>query len=113
MLLGLITFTIYYLINFNKRNLYAIFFGLFFFILTISLNVHLRKNIWDTNLSDYELVYAFLSPAIMSKLYLKVKKEMKPGSLFVSNSFAVEGIEASEIWELSDQRKTMLYFYKI
>lgn len=73
----------------------------------------LRKNIWDTNLSDYELVYAFLSPAIMSKLYLKVKKEMKPGSLFVSNSFAVEGIEAIEIWELSDQRKTRLYFYKI
>lgn len=73
----------------------------------------LRKNIWDTNLSDYEIVYAFLSPAIMSKLFLKIKNEMLPGSLFVSNSFAIEGVEASEIWELSDQRKTRLYFYKI
>jgi O-antigen ligase len=46
MLLGLITFTIYYLINFNKRNLYVIFFGLFFFILTISLNVQMRNSLW-------------------------------------------------------------------
>jgi len=46
MLLGLITFTIYYLINFNKRNLYVIFFGLFFFILTISLNVQIRNSLW-------------------------------------------------------------------
>jgi len=46
MLLGLTTFTIYYLINFNKRNLYAIFFGLFFFILTISLNVKMKNNLW-------------------------------------------------------------------
>jgi len=45
-LLGLITFTIYYLINFNKRNLYVIFFGLFFFILTISLNVQIRNSLW-------------------------------------------------------------------
>jgi hypothetical protein len=46
MLLGSITFTIYYLINFNKRNLYVIFFGLFFFILTISLNVQIRNSLW-------------------------------------------------------------------
>jgi hypothetical protein len=46
MLLGLITFTIYYLINFNKRNLYVIFFGLFFFILTISLNVQIKNSLW-------------------------------------------------------------------
>jgi hypothetical protein len=45
-LLGLITFVIYYLINFNKRNLYVIFFGLFFFILTISLNVQIRNSLW-------------------------------------------------------------------
>jgi O-antigen ligase len=52
MLLVLITFMIYYLINFNKRNLYAIFLGLFLFILTISLNVHVRKNIWDSTINQ-------------------------------------------------------------
>lgn len=73
----------------------------------------LRRNIWDTSLSEFELVYAFLSPAIMNKLYLKVKLEMKPGNLFVSNSFEVDGETPDEIWELSDARKTLLYFYKI
>jgi len=51
-LLGLITFVIYYLINFNKRGLYAFFIGLFFFILTISLNVHVKKNLWDGTINQ-------------------------------------------------------------
>jgi O-antigen ligase len=52
MLLVLITFIIYYLINFNKRSLYAIFFGLFFFILTISLNVQVKKNLWEGTINQ-------------------------------------------------------------
>ncbi len=73
----------------------------------------LRKNIWDTNLGEYDVVYAFLSPAIMTKLYFKVKKEMKKGSLFVSNSFEVDGVTADEIWQLDDKRETVIYFYKV
>ena len=73
----------------------------------------LRKNIWDTSLTEFDMVYAFLSPAIMNKLFLKVKSEMKPGNIFVSNSFEVVGETPDEIWELSDTRKTLLYFYKI
>jgi len=73
----------------------------------------LRQNIWDTKLLNYDVVYAFLSPAIMEKLYIYVNSEMKAGSTFISNSFAVDGIEPDEIWQLNDQRKTKLYFYKI
>lgn len=73
----------------------------------------LRQNIWNTDLSQYDIVYAFLSPAIMEKLYQKIKLEMKPNSLFVSNSFEVMGIKPDEVWQLTDQRQTMLYFYRI
>ena len=73
----------------------------------------LRQNIWDTRLLNYDVVYAFLSPAIMDKLYVYINSEMKAGSTFISNSFAVEGIEPDEVWQLNDQRKTKLYFYKI
>jgi hypothetical protein len=38
---------------------------------------------------------------------------MKPGSLLVSNSFPVPSIDADEVWELSDRRKTKLYLYEI
>ena len=73
----------------------------------------LRQNIWQTNLDQYEVVYAFLSPAIMDKLFKKVKAEMKPGSLFISNSFDVTGVKPDKVEQLNDTRETILYFYFI
>ncbi|MBC7713118.1 MAG: class I SAM-dependent methyltransferase [Rhizobacter sp.] len=71
-----------------------------------------RKNIWDTNFSDYDVVYAFLSPAIMEKLFQKIKNEMKPGTVFISNSFQVPNTKASEVRTLDDGRKTKLFIYR-
>ena len=68
-------------------------------------------DLWKTDLAYYDVVYAFLSPEPMSRLWEKVTEEMPAGSVFVSNSFAVPGIEPSEVWELSDSRKTLLYLY--
>jgi len=70
-------------------------------------------DMWKTELAYYDVVYAFLSPEPMIKLWQKVKDEMRPGSMFVSNSFAVPDVEPSEIWELSDDRKTILYIYRL
>jgi hypothetical protein len=67
---------------------------------------------WKRSLGDYDLVYAFLSPAPMSALYEKATAEMKPGSLLVSNSFAVEGLDPSETRVLEDGRRTRLYLYR-
>lgn len=44
-------------------------------------------SLWAVDLSKYDLVYAFLSPAPMEDLWRKAKSEMKPGSVFVTNSF--------------------------
>ena len=71
------------------------------------------QDIWKTDLSEYNLVYAFLSPEPMPKLWKKVSSEMPKGSLFVTNSFAVPDIEPSDIWQLSDGRETVLYLYQI
>ena len=73
----------------------------------------LRKNIWKTDLFEFDVVYAFLSPAIMTLLYQKVKAEMPKGSLFITNSFLVNDFLPSEIIELDDARKTKLYLYLI
>lgn len=53
-------------------------------------------NLWATDLSPFDLVYAFLSPAPMAELADKVGAEMRPGTLFVSNSFAVPERAAEE-----------------
>ncbi|WP_377288991.1 hypothetical protein [Rhizobium sp. SG2393] len=70
-----------------------------------------RVSLWETDLGDSDLVYAFLSPEPMPALFEKARRQMKPGSLFVSNSFAVPEVEADEVWELSDRRGTRLYLY--
>ena len=72
-----------------------------------------RGDLWKTDVSQEDVVYAFLSPAPMAALWQKLSTEMKPGSLFVSNSFAVPDVDPEEIWELSDSRKTRLFLYPI
>lgn len=71
----------------------------------------LRQDIWSTSLAQEDLVYAFLSTEPMPALYDKARSEMKSGSLMVSNSFPVPGVEPDEVWELPDRRKTKLYLY--
>ncbi|MBY0577769.1 MAG: class I SAM-dependent methyltransferase [Burkholderiales bacterium] len=62
------------------------------------------------DLSRFDFVYAFLSPVPMPKLFEKAKREMKPGSLFISNSFQVPGVEAGETVKIG--RET-LYFWQM
>ncbi|WNJ98416.1 class I SAM-dependent methyltransferase [Thalassospiraceae bacterium LMO-JJ14] len=71
------------------------------------------RSIWDTDVSDADAVYAFLSPAPMARLYEKLKTEMKPGSLFISNSFAVPGGEPDEIVQVDDSRQTQLLIWRM
>lgn len=70
-----------------------------------------RGDLWRADVAQEDVVYAFLSPEPMAALWQKLSAEMKPGSLFISNSFAVPDREPDETWTLSDRRKTVLYLY--
>jgi hypothetical protein len=59
-------------------------------------------DLWDADLSRCDVIYAYLSPAPMERLWEKARAEMKPGSLFISNSFAVPGVSFDEVVELND-----------
>ena len=53
-------------------------------------NCHVMwDSLWGCNLASYDVVFAYLSPVPMEQLWDKVKREMRPGTLFISNSFAV------------------------
>jgi len=76
-------------------------------------NVHIRfGDMWAENLSDYDIVYTFLSPQPMTRLYQKVISEMRPGGTFISNSFAVDGQEPDDIIEVDDRRQTRLLVWQ-
>ena len=68
---------------------------------------------WRSSLSKYNVVYAFLSPAPMAALWIKAQRELRPGSLFISNSFAVPDVKPSQIIEVGDERQTRLYCYQV
>lgn len=70
-------------------------------------------SLWQVDLKSCDLVYCFLSPVPMSRLFEKVQAEMRPGSVFVSNSFDVDGFPADEVRELSDARRTKLHIWRI
>lgn len=77
-------------------------------------NIDMRYgDFWGEDLGPFQVVYAFLSPVPMERLYQKVQAEMKPGSLFVSNSFDVPGVTPDDILELDDQRKTRLLIWRL
>jgi len=53
-------------------------------------NAHIRLgSLWRTDLADFDVAYAFLSPVPMPALWAKVRREMRPGTRFISHSFDV------------------------
>jgi len=77
-------------------------------------NVTLRYgDFWDVSLEPFNVVYCFLSPVPMERLYAKAKEEMRTGSLFVSNSFDVPGSPADEVREVADRRQTKLHIWRM
>jgi len=70
-------------------------------------------NIWNVDLSEFDVAYCFLSPAPMARLYEKAKNEMRPGCLFISNSFEVPDTPPQEVLTVDDSRKTRLLIWRI
>ncbi len=51
----------------------------------------------QTDFAKLDVVFAYLSPAVMADVWHKVSKEMRPGCLFVSSEFPVADVTASRI----------------
>ncbi len=72
-----------------------------------------RGDLFSLPWSEYDVVYAFLSPVPMAAVWAKAKAEMKPGSLLISNSFVVPEREPEQVIEVQDRRATRLHAYRI
>ncbi|MFC3608624.1 class I SAM-dependent methyltransferase [Stutzerimonas tarimensis] len=69
-------------------------------------------SLWQVHLGGYDVVYCFLSPAPMPRLWMQAREEMRPGALLISNSFAVPGVEPEEVVELDDWRQSRLLLWR-
>jgi SAM-dependent methyltransferase len=67
------------------------------------------QSMWKLDLGAFDVV-AFLSPAPMVELWAKAKREMRTGSVFVTNSFVVPD-EPSRTAPVVDEKRSVLYFH--
>jgi hypothetical protein len=70
-----------------------------------------RRDLMAVDLSRYDIVYAFLSPAPMPQLWAKARREMRPGSRFVSLAFDVPGVPADQVIAVGPKARHTLYVW--
>lgn len=71
------------------------------------------ENLWRTDLSGFDVVYCFLSPAPMPELWGKARAQMLIGSLLISNTFEIPGQPADRQIELCDWRQSRLLLWRM
>jgi hypothetical protein len=55
-----------------------------------------RGDFWAHDWAPYDAVYVFLSPVPMHMVWEKARREMRPGSQLISNSFPIESVTPTE-----------------
>lgn len=71
-------------------------------------------NFFGADLKDANIIFCYLSPDIMVKLYKKIKKECKKGTKIISNTFSIHGVKPSKIWIKNQKQKLPnIYLYEI
>ena len=56
-----------------------------------------RRNFWQANLRDADVVFCYLFPDVMKALSNKLRSELKPGTVVVSCNFALPGLAPERV----------------
>ena len=70
-------------------------------------------DLWGCDLAAFDVVFAYLSPAPMERLWRKAKTEMKPGSVFISSTFSVPGQIPAQTVLIDDLHRSSLLIWKM
>lgn len=70
-------------------------------------------SLWDCDLSRYDVVFAYLSPVPMEQLWRKARAEMRPGTLFVSSTFAIPDQTPDGSIEVDDLHRSTLLLWRM
>jgi hypothetical protein len=80
---------------------------------------HLRNcevhwgSLWDCDLGEYDVVFAYLSPVPMEKLWHKARAEMRHGTVFISSTFAIPDQEPDERLSVDDLHHSTLLVWRM
>ena len=71
------------------------------------------QNFFHADLSHAQCIVCYLYPGAMQKLNTKFKKELKPGTWILSNTFALTGRSPIQSKTINDLYNTKIYLYQI
>jgi 16S rRNA A1518/A1519 N6-dimethyltransferase RsmA/KsgA/DIM1 with predicted DNA glycosylase/AP lyase activity len=76
-------------------------------------NTHfLRKDFFKYPISQADIIVCYLYPKAMEKLRIKFERELKPGTLIISNTFAIPGWKPIRVISLNNLWKTQILIYR-
>lgn len=70
-------------------------------------------SLWDCDLAQYDVVFAYLSPVPMEQLWRKAQKEMRPGSTFISSTFSVPDQSPHQAIQIDDLHHSTLLVWRM
>lgn len=75
-------------------------------------------SIWDDqlgpcNLSQYDVVFAYLSPVPMERLWHKARAEMRPGTVFISSTFPFPDQSPHDTIHIDDLHHSSLMVWRM
>ncbi len=70
-------------------------------------------SLWNCDLAQYDVVFAYLSPVPMEQLWRKARDEMRPGSVFISSTFAIPDHEPDERVTVDDLHQSTLLVWRM
>jgi len=77
------------------------------------IEIH-AKNFFKVSLKDADAIYLYLTPEVQKKLSKKILKECKPGTLIISNTFHLPGVEPLKTIPKNKKNRTKtIHFYKL
>ncbi|MBB5190055.1 hypothetical protein HNQ50_000765 [Silvimonas terrae] len=71
-----------------------------------------RADAFTQNLAGFDVVYAYLSPEPMPRLWQKVKAECRPDCRLISNSFGVPGQTPDKTIDIGDWKHSKLLIWQ-
>jgi SAM-dependent methyltransferase len=73
----------------------------------------MRRDYATLDLADFDVVFAFLSPAAMPALWQQAQAQMRSGCLFISLSFAVDARQPDYVVTLAEGARHTLYAWRM
>lgn len=71
----------------------------------------IRENIFNTDLSNVDVLYVFLMPQLIKKLLPKITGEVKKGTLLISHGFVIHELDRKLINKL-DSKPFPTFYYR-